>query len=42
MDNARRFMDGIGDGDIEAERVLRLERNFFGAAKRFPISSDGT
>ena len=41
MDNARRFMDGI-DGDIEAERVLRLECNFFGEAKRFPISSDAT
>ena len=42
MDNARRFMDGTGDGDIEPERVLRLECNFFGGAKRFPISSDGT
>ena len=42
MDNARRFMDGTGDGDIEAEHVLRLECNFLGEAKRFPISSDGT
>ena len=33
---------GTGDGDIEAERVLRLEHNFFGKAKRLPISSDGT
>ena len=42
MDNARCFVDGTGDGDIEADRVLRLECNFFGEAKRFPISSDGT